>query len=405
MSKPTLTAAESDAVEASKGIADAGVEGADLQIAALTSLVDNHQLTEDAVKKFFDFHNDDIIRQYELERRFLNGKDIADPIAEADLIAFVDADDSIRIWNGGDRTPLRIDEFDGTPLVTIDDVNEADQFTNQSTILGRLQSGISGQVLLAGTATNTTTVDINATTMQITSNSVETFGLNDKLLIENGTDAAVVTVTSAPVETGGLPPFLYDFNISIDLLQVGDSIGSGADTGQSTFTGFDNTERTNKTAVPDWRQGFLDELLDQLETSLTTRQTALNNEKTALQANLSDTLGSTPITELDTSLTAVEDFLGATPPSTIDISDTGITAFNNEDTLRSAQITSRLTDIDSELVTEDSFNLRFDFTVTRVDLGNGTLKVLTVLEDSITSSGEGKTAAEDLSSRFTEILA
>jgi len=404
VSKPALTPQEEAAVQASKDVAEAGIAGADLQVTALEQQLDNHQLTEDAAKKFFDFQNDDIVRQYELERRHIDGLLVADPISEVDLQAFVDADASGRLWNGGAREPVRIAEFDGTPLAATDDTNEVDQLLAQAVILDRLQNGISGQIVLPGTVTSTTLLNAASTSLQITSDIAQTISIGNKLLVQNTNEGIVITVTSTPILSGAQPPFIYDFSITVDFIQFGDSIAATATVGATTFIGFTDGERTAQTAAPAWRQGFLDEDLFRLQTSLTKRQLALTNEITALQANQSDTLGSTPETQTNDSLTAVGGFLGGSPPGTIDISDTGITAFGVEDVLRTGQNTARVPAIAAELVTEDSFDLRFNFTVLRIDLGNGTLAILDKITASVAFAGDGKAAAQQLSDRYTEIL-
>lgn len=426
MGLPTPSTDQVNALQDLKAVADAGVAGAADKEAAIQGAIDKQQEVEDFQKSTFDTLDAEIIRRYEVEKRWINGDDIQDPIVEQDLIDFANKDESGRLWNGGDFAPSRIAEFDGGPLVELEDEPELDQFAPQDTILDRLQNGISGQILLDVGATIQGSLDSNTTQIIIEDNTT-TINIGDRLFVSGGGFAAIVEATN--VSSGGFctgesnPPQTTETDCVNDggtwtpadtvditiLIPPSGTIPAGSDIGQKTFDGFTNTERTNKIATDSDFQDIMDTLLSDLETLFNRRKTALQNQINELQNNEDDNLDPDAETEAQTSLDAIDGFLGVTPPSTIDISDTGITAINDEKAVRQPQAQARPTDIDSALAfgtdgSKSYFDLRFEAAEGRVRLNNDSLVLINELNDAKANIQQGGTEAQGLSDRYDALI-
>lgn len=406
MGLPTPSPGEIAALTALKGIADAGVAAGPGKVAAIQSAIDAQQEVENFQKSTFDTVNDEIIRRYEVERRWIDGQDIAAPIVEADLQSFASRDGNGRLWNGGAFDPLRIAEFDGTPLAALEADNETDLFTNQDTILDQLQNGISSTTLTNG-VTNTA-FNSSSTDGEVESDSAGELVDGNFLLITSATDSALVKVINV-VESAGPSPFQYTFDIDEYIAVPAGTIAIGSDAGVEDFAGFNNTERTNKTANDSFFQNIMDGLIGALETNFNDRKTALNNEKTELQTNLDDNLDAQAETDVDTSITVIDGFLGATPPSTIDVSDTGIAAIDTEKGIRETEITQRIIDIAAAIAfgeagTKSYYDVRFETTEGRVRLNNGSIVLLNDLETSKSNAQIGAIEAQGLSDRYDALI-
>lgn len=391
------TATEQTEIDKQKALADASVifytKNRDVIEPAKRARI---QLVEAFLKVRFGELNDDVIRKYEAEVRWMNGTDIAAPIVEADLLDFV-----LRIGrlvNGSSEIPLRRAEFDGSPLVSVgDDQDETNQITLQERVISLIQIGVSTASLTNGV----TTASLNSasTTGQVDSDITGELNDNDLLLITTGSDVALVEVDNV-VETGA-GPFTYDFDIIDFQIVPSSTISSAADAGIETFAGFNNTERTNKSAAPAFRQAALDNLLNQLQSNFDTRKTALINGKSAVDSNIGGETDPLHPALLATAITSLNTLLGGSPPSSIDVSDTGITAIDAEKVTRLAQIPTRISDIADEIIAGDFYDLRFDATNNRVNHNNGTLEQIKLLGERITQMGLNVTTAGDLSSRYS----
>lgn len=425
MPLPTPSPQQVASLTALKAVADAGVTGADEKIAAIQTAIDVQQDAEDFQKSTFDALNDDIIRNYEMERRWIDGQLVENPIIEDDLQDFSNKETASRIWNGGQYTPARIDEFDGLPLAYQGDDNEDKLFGMQDEVIDKLVNGIPGQILLSGTAVLATAIDENSTSMTVEGNT-NPININDVILVLSGADAAVIKVTSAtaggyctgeatppqltePACTGDGGTWTNSDTIGFEyLIEPTGTLGIGTPVGQKTWSGFNNTERTNKTASDSDLQPILDSLLNSLRTVLEDRVVVLQNEIQAIQNNQNDLLPANVETDAQSSLTAVQGFLGVSPPSTIDISDTGLTAIDNEKSIREPQIIQRITDIAAEIATGDGsesfYDKRFNTASGRAHLANGSITLLRELNEAKAGNQAGKALAQGLSARYADLI-
>lgn len=382
------------ALQQLKAVAEAGALGAADKIAAMQGALDKQQEVEDYQKEVFDVVNDEIIRRYEVERRWIDGMDIANPIVEADVTAFAAGDTGGRLWNGGDFAPARIAEFDGTPLVALEPKYELTLFDEQDRILDWLQNGVPGQILLTLNSKIQAFIDANSTTLTITGNLV-VINVGDLLFVEGNGFSALIEVTNYTI--GDIIDFIY-------IIPPTGVIPALSDIGQQTWIGFDDTERTNHIATDPVFQPFLDQLLDELHTNFDDRLIALNNQLTQIQANEDDGIDPDAETNVEDSIFAIDGFLGATPPSTIDISDVGIAAIEAEKAIRKPQAQARPGEIDTAIANGDYYDLRYNLVEGRARLNNGSLVLIADLESAIAGATQGGIEATNLAARYEALI-
>ena len=423
MGLPAPSPSEIAALTALKAVADAGVLAGPGKVAAVQSAIDVQQEVENFQKSTFDVLNDDIIRRYEVERKWLDGQDITAPVVEADLQQFA-SDGSGRLDNGGDFAPLRIPEFDGGPLDALETDNETDLFTEQDNVLDILQNGYSGQITLDPTAIIQGAIDDSSTSV-IIEDDTTVVNPDDIIFVAGGGFAALIKVVSStlggfctPTATpdteaqctieGGVWTDTNTINFTY-LVKPGGTIPALSPIGQKTFNGFNNTERTSHTASDSDFQPLMDGGLSNLETIFDNRIVALTNEIVEIDANQDDNIDLTAKTKAQTSDAAIDGFLGVTPPSTINISDTGITAIDNEKAVRQPEITQRIIDIAAAILNGESgttsyYDARFDTSEGRCRLNNGSIVLLNDLEGSKTAIQAGTVEAQNLSDRYAALL-
>jgi len=408
MALPVPSPDQIAALTTAKAAADKAVTKSAAIVIGFTAVKDKQQLIEDFQKSIFDAVNDDIIRHYELERRWMDGQDVTTPIVEQDLQDFVDKDASKRLWNGGAFDPLRIAEFDSGGLAVVDLNHELQKLLNQDAALNQLQNGVSSVSLTNGV--NAASLTSSSTTGKVTADNAGELINNDILILNNATDSAIIKVIN--VVESGIGPFDYDFDIVSFLVTPIGTIAIADDAGIISFSGFNNTERTNKDAIDDFFQNAMDQLLLTLKGALDERKIVLQNQLSEVQANDNDFISETIQSEINARINNVDNFLGITPPSTIDISDTGITAFNNEKTSRQTEITNRITQISTEITNgadgtpsgDSYFDLRFNTTVGRIRLNNGSLVIIDDLTKAIAGAVSGGVEAQGLSDRYNSLI-
>ena len=426
MALPTPSPSQLAALEAMKAVALAGASGAVDKVNAIQGALDKQQEVEDFQKETFDVYNDEILRRYEVERKWIDGQDIASPVIENDIQQFA-ADGSGRLDNGGDFSPLRIPEFDGGPLTLLEARHELELFVEQGNVLDLLQNGIVGQITLEVGATIRDAITASSTSLIIDDNT-NPISNGDKILITGGGFLAIIEVTnysSGGVCTGepGGAPFstnqvdcegpanggagTWTVSESLDFIYIiepSGTIPAGSDIGQATFNGFNNTERTNKVASNPNLQPLMNDLIGQLHSLFDERKVVLNNQLTEIQANEDDNIDPTAETDVTTSSSAIDGFLGVTPPSTIDVSDAGITAITNERNTRHAQATARPANIAIAITTGDFYNQRFNTSEGRCRLNNGSIVLLNDLQNAKTGAQEGGVEAAGLASRYAALI-
>ena len=336
------------------------------------------QEVDDAFKALFDYYNDDIINQFDLERKAISGVFVISPIVEADIIGVGGNPPSGRLIPTAPATNiLRVDEFDAAGYTDSTLVNEQQHITNQTTIEDLLVNGVSGtNPTVTGTSLTASALSSASTTLDmIDANGPMSFSIGDEFVVHNGgSKAAVVSVTGVVDNAGGDPPYSFTLTITFKVAPVG-TISSGADVINS-FTGFNNTERTNKVASNSDLQPILDTLVLDLETALQARQARQAEQLAALAANQDpDALAeiATATTNANTSDAFITSYLATT-----DISNTGISALSTERGIRSPDLTSRLAEILANYTgqTEDYYEFRYSTANNRGNTQVGTLREL-----------------------------
>jgi hypothetical protein len=425
MGLPTPSPAQTAALTALKDVALAGASATAGKVAAIQGALDKQQDVEDFQKETFDTINDNIIGKYENERRWIDGQDIASKIVETDVQKFANGDDSSRLWNGGDFSPTRIAQFDGGPLVALEQLNEIDLFTSQDTILQLLQSGYPGQTTISNGAEIFAEIDGNSNSVRII-NNLEDIDINDVLFVSGGGNIGLLKVLSVtgyctgetPAESGVDEPtctanggtWTENGDITFEyIITPAGTIPANSSIGQKTFGGFTDTERTNQIASDSDFQGIMNLFLGQLEDVFNNRIAALNNQISAIDSNEDDNIDLTAKTNCQTSIAAITALLGVTPPGTIDISDTGISDIDDEKDIRRPQALQRIADIAAAIAFGASgalsyYDQRFNTTEGRCRLNNGSIVLLNDLTKAKSDVQAGGAEATALASRYDNLL-
>lgn len=360
------------------------------QIAALQQQAAQLAVSDGAFKKFFDYYNDDIIGKYDAERRLINGQYIASPIVEADIVSCASLAGG-RIQPGLPATDVtRIQEFDGGPLV-VDPVNEIQTLNDQETLQKNLVQGFTPGVLPgptpAATVLTDTTITAASTTMKLKDlTTTFTLGVNQVFVIIDGSDLAVVKITSFVMQTTPTPPpYIADVGIQMIIPPTG-TITTGKQLKE--FTGFTNAERTNKTAtvVPAY-QKIMDYLVTQLNSKLNARITSYNSQLAVIAAN-QDPQPGTELTTATSNVNASKTFVLNYITNGADISDTGLTGLETERAARKTQATARVAQIVNAYTgrSQNYFNERYNVANNRANTARGTLRVQKAAEQSAGTS-------------------
>lgn len=419
MGIPSPSASQQQSLEQLKAVADAGVTAASDKVAAIETGLVKQQDIEDYQKIRFDALNDDIIGQYEKERKWIDGLAIANPIIENDIQQFANFNQGSRLWNGGDFAPVRIQQFDGGPLTFLETNNELDLFETQNTLLELLQNGLPNQKTLDNGAEILSSINSASTTVKITGN-IEPIAVGNVLFCEGGGNFAFMEVTAVrgyctgednPEQTtestcladNGTWIQYGEIDFTYKIAPQG-TIPAGSPIGQKTFSGFTDAERTTKTANDPSFQKIMDSFLNQLDDNFDRRIIAMQNQINAIDANENDDIDLTAKSNAQDSINAVNGFLGLNPPTTIDISDSGIFDINAERDIRKPQAQQRITDIATEISNGNFYDLRFNTAEGRCRLNNGSIVLLNDLQSAKTKAQEGGVEAGNLSSRYDELI-
>lgn len=419
MAQPVPSPSQIIAITEAKTLALAGAAGQAQSIIGLNAAIIKYTDIDNFAKANFDWLNDSVIKQYELERRWMDGQIIAAQITQTDLNNFV-TNYSGRLWNGGDYEPLRIPEFDGTPLAATNDEHEDKLFDLQDDTLDWLQNGVTGMVTFGGTTIDTALTSLSTTLELNTGGSPLSLSIGNRFIVKSGSNAAIVEVTSyAQGGSCSLPIYLDEASclLNAGVWTIGNAIlgikvlippqgtlAIGSSAGTDLFDGFNNTERTTKTPTNTWENALMTSLLESLEDEFNRRLAVLNSELAAIQANGNTNISASAATNVQNSITSVGNFLGVSPTATIDISNTGITAINAEKTTRQAQITARITQIASEITAGDFYGQRYNEAANRVQLANGTMVQLQDLQKALAGANSAQASATALAGRYDNML-
>jgi len=394
MPAPVLSPAEIAQLQAEKAKQENFRDAMQAAVPAKTARAAELAVADGGFKKFFDYYNDDIIGQYDAERKALNGQYIAAPITEADVVGPAEVDGSVRTTPAMPVTDIvRVAEFDGGPLI-VDPLNEVQHISDQADVEDTLVNGYgSGGGFNPATAVTASALTPSSTSLDVNDpTNALTIAINDVFLVVDMGDLAVVKVTSVTDNMGGDPP--YDFTYGIELIvPPSGTISAGASLDE--FTGFTNGERTAKTASDPDLQPLMDYLIDQLELQINNRIDRLDEQLVALAAN-QDPDGVAQITTATTNVNTSKNFL-TNYLLTTDISDTGLGTLATERGVRSPQITTRLAQIVANFTgqTENYFDRRYQIANDRANTARGTLRLQKATEQSVTELGNYASGAQD----------
>lgn len=384
--KPTPTAPQQEAIE-QEILNKTTQQAAASESAALQDdVIAQKQLIDNAFSDLFDYYNTDIISQYDSERRAINGTYVIAPVTEADLTAVAANPPSGRLVPTPPASDIvRIDEFDAAGYSGLDSNNELQHIINQGSIEDSLVNGVSGTnpVVTASSVTTSALTSSSTTLNMLDDTGPMSFAVGNVFVVYNGSDAAVVEVTSVTDNMGGDPDYDFTLGIIVRVAPTG-TINPGADV-IDNFSGFNNTERTNKVASNSNLQPIMNTLISNLESELTARLSNIVTQLVAIGSNLDpDALAElfTAQTEATNTDTFIDNYL-----LTTDISDTGIGTLSAERASRTSFLNTRISQILANYTgqTENYYDFRYSIANDRANTQRGTLRELRNAENVKTS--------------------
>jgi len=426
-----LTPEQIDALERKRDAAQNSLDGlTDPEaIDARQAIIDDAQDVEDAYKSIYDDFHFNIVLEYENEREVLNGQYTEFPILESELQDTGNLIPNRLLPTNPDIDVIRIPEFDGGGLVTIDNAITIDNIDDlvgpqlsildtEETRINRqepreryLKTGFGGTSPTNSLTLRTTTAITPASTQVsfATSDFNETpfFSVGDRLVIQNGLEQVAIEITnivsqipgvppvaatpgfctpaSSPnteaqctIEGGvftpanpGSPPINYSSTIDFEFIVVG-SCASNAEIDEA-WAGFSNADRTAQIDSTDGYDALMAQMIQDLKDKMIPRIAKLDEELTAIQANLDVDLDPQAEIDVDASKTFMNTFI-----STPDISDSGMSAIENERLNRLTEITARILAIVDAFTmqTQDYFEQRYFFANERANTSRGTIRIL-----------------------------
>lgn len=352
-------------------------------------------------KKFFDYYNTNIIEQYNIERRAINGQHVDTPVVEADII-------SVASLAGGRCQPalpatdvIRIPQFDGTPLLQ-DASYELQSIADQAVTENVLVNGYGGTTPAATILTNTALTP-TSTTLQFKQTSA-TFSLapNSVYIITNGGNLAVIKILTFVMQVSPVPPpYIADCTIQLIVPPVGTiPIGQFL----TAFTGFTNTERTSKTTTLPAMQPLMNYLVADLQAKINSRISFLNLQLPAIAAN-QDPDAVTELATTTTNVNASKTYLTNYLITTI-VSNAGLTALSGERTARTTQANTRLTQITTGFTgrSKNYYNERYNAANNRANTSRGSLRLQKNAEQGAATSAQFAATLGDQASSISGIL-
>lgn len=373
MAGPTLSPTEIAQLTKEKSKAEEAAITFTNAVAAQQARAAELAITDGAFKKFFDYYNDSIIGKYDLEQRWINGRIVTSPIVEADITACASL-------SGGRIQPalpatdvIRIPQFDGTPSTT-DANNELQHIADQIPKETVLVSGYPATAPAISVVTDSILTSAS-TTLKLT-DPAATFSLtpgNVYIVKDVSTIAVFKVLTFVMQTTPTPPPHVANLTIQMIVPPTG-SIATGKTI--SVFSGFTNTERTNKTAtVEPLYQPLMNYLVADLQTQINKRITVLNNQLPAIETNLDpDALANLASAHYNVtgSKLFLTDYLVTT-----DISDVGFIMLSNERTSRTTLANTRVAQINAAYTgqTKNYYNERYNAANNRANTSRGSLRL------------------------------
>ena len=377
-------------------------------------LVDDATNADSAEKKAFDLYDIDIIRNYEDEREQLDGTYIDQPAlkSELDLVGQLDATN--RMYPTLPQTePIRISQFDGTPLITTD--NEIPGYPSDlptDTVLDTEPYWIARQAEredwlvngLGGTSpTLTSTVKvvtaITPVTTQITiettdPNEAPSFSVGDRFVVYDGSDQVAIEIINVVSEVAGNPlgscsgednppqtteaACLADngtwdsnpvnFAGVYDILVLIPGSTAGNSDIDELWSGFNNTDRTNKVDATDGYTNLLLAMIEDLEDMIDNRITKLSNQQISLGLNEDTLLDPQALIDVNAAVSTLTTWKSGTA-----VDDTSLATLSAERIARSSQISARIPAIEAAKAVY--YNDRYERAVNIADTSRGTARI------------------------------
>lgn len=344
------------------------------------AIIEQKEQVDSIFKELFDFYNLDIIQEYDKERRAISGTFVPSPVVESDILGVAASPPTGRLVpNPPDTDVVRITEFDGAAYTGFTIDHEQYYISNQANLENVLENGLSFTGTLPPDA-EATSLNPTSTEVTITSDTSSiVININDEFVVLDSINntAVAVRALSSDSDTGPGPD--YEVTVDVEFIVEGTTI-SGSDA--KTFTGFNNTERTNKTANLAAEQPLMNALVSELENLINERINKIDEQIDAINGNL-DEEGEAEFTAALSENNSSKNFL-TNYLITTDISDTGLGTLETERNNRSTYLTARLGEIVSAYTnrTENYYNARYAMANNRGNTQRGTLRVVQNAKDT-----------------------
>lgn len=390
---PTLTPEEIAQLQAEKAKQENFRDAMNAAVPQKQARAAELAVADGAFKKFFDYYNNDIITKYDMEREAINGQYIASPITEADIVGPASVDPSVRTTPSTPVTDIiRVAEFDGGPLV-VNPINEVQSIADQAYYENVLVNGYPTGGFTDTTAKTDAALTGASTQLKVTdpTNALSII-VGQVFIVKNLTNIAVVKITSIDIAPGMSAPYNATYGISFIVSPTG-SLPTNSDL--AFFTGFNNTERTNKVPSIAAYQPLMDYLIFQLEDAISLRVARLDEQIGAMASNL-DPDGVAALAAATTNANASKTFLNNYVVTT-DISNTGLASLASERGTRGTQITARLAAIVAAYTgqTLNYFDARYTNANNRANTARGSLRLQIATEQSVGQLGTYAAGAQD----------
>ena len=379
-----------------------------IQLETQPAVIEQATLVDDAENKVYDFYDTNIVKAYEDEREAIDGQYVDTPVTIAELDSLGQLDTSSRLYPQPPATnPIRIPQFDGSPLITIDNdipgssppIPDGEEFriSSQAVRETALVSGFSGtsptitpSTFIVGAVT-TATVQITVETTNSSENPV--FIVGDAFVAVQGGSQVGIEITGIVSQIPGSPgagfctptatpdteaqctieggvwtsvPTNYQAVLNVIILSTS-SIGSGGNIDE-TWAGFTNADRIALVDTTDGYTVLMLALRSDLEIQMDARISKLGEQRTALQLNDDPSLDPNAEINVDTSEAALDLW-----KTTQLISDAGLLPIATERGVRGPQITARI----SATVAAGSlfYDLRYTSAINKGDISSGSARI------------------------------
>lgn len=382
-STPAASSTQKALLEQLKDLAQTDAINSGNQITALNGSIAKFENGKILFQQRYTFW-DKFITDYELERKYLDGQYIAVPIAIADFDSFLAQDPVGRLYNLSATAPTkfspkRIEQFDGSPLVTDTAFREASLLDAETTTRQDLLNGFITASFPTG-FTTTTILSPTSTTLGVSrSIAVGGFPIGVRFSVQGNSSSAILTITGATA-TSSFTPFTYTLNVKVESFSFS-AISSGAIV-LNNVTAFTNTERTSKVAAIPARQSLLNGFIDSYSTAITNWKNLLQLQKNAIVAQTNEDAPDTAyLTGQDAALTQLNNWLTNKP-----VSNDALSVLATLNTDRKSANTARVTGISSRIVSSKAYDERYKYADRLYNLIDGAVTSIKLLTQQRNSS-------------------